>query len=437
MNLIALSQLLSADLPLDRPIAVRQGLMLTLADFRHAVAGAIPHLVGCRRVAIRIEDGFAFAIAFFATLSAGATVVLLPGGHEAARTQLAGEFDRLIEADLPTSPHPAKLRPLDAAAAQVDFFTSGSTGTPKRVTKTLAMLEREVAVLDGLWGDRGTGPVFATVPHQHLYGLMFKLLWPLSKGRPFESLSFEVWEPLVERLTAQSLLISSPAHLSRLGGLDSLPTHQRPAQIFSAAAPLPWSAAQEAKAVLGQPVTEIFGSTETGAFATRQQVGEEEPWQVLPGVEIMQSEDGCLALRTPYQEDAAWQQTADRIALAPGGFRALGRVDRIAKIEGKRIDLTDVEAALTRLPWVLQAATLILPPPDDRLAAILVLSEEGTAELAKHGAFRFSRLLRQALAPWQEPAGRPRRWRFVAELPTSALGKRTATDLIALFGPAP
>lgn len=432
MSLIALSQLLSADAPLDRPVAYRQGRLLTLRDFREAVARATPQVAGYRRAALRIEDGYAFAVAFFAILNANADVVLLPGGQQATRTQFAGEFDHLIETEI-LAGAPAPLQSLDPSAA-IDFFTSGSTGTPKRITRTLAMLEREIATLDSLWGDKDIDAVFATVPHQHLYGLMFKLLWPLAKGRPFEALSFDVWEPLLERLTDRSLLISSPAHLSRLGGLAALPTQKQPAQIFSAAAPLSLTAAREAKAVLGTSVTEIFGSTETGAFATRQQAKADEPWHTLPGVEIRQSDDGCLAVCTPYEDRAIWQQTADRIALTASGFQALGRVDRIVKIEGKRIDLGDVETSLTRLPWVRQAATLMLPPPDDRLAAILVLTEEGERALAAQGAFRFSRLLRQALAPWQEPAGRPRRWRFVTHLPTSALGKRTIADMLALFG---
>jgi len=434
MSLLALSQLLSTDAPLDRPIAYRQGKLLTLGHFREDVARATPHVAGYQRVALRIEDGYAFAVAFFAILNAGAAVVLLPGGQQAARSQFADAFDKLIEAEIePGSPAP--LRSLDPAGA-IDFFTSGSTGTPKRIIRTLTMLEREIATLDGQWGTTQVDQVLATVPHQHLYGLMFKLLWPLAKGRPFEALSFDVWEPLLERLTDRSLLISSPAHLSRLGGLAALPTQKQPAQIFSAAAPLSLTAAQEAKAVLGTAVTEIFGSTETGAFATRQQSQADEPWHTLPGVAIRQSDDGCLAVCTPYEGQATWQQTADRIVLTDSGFQALGRVDRIVKIEGKRIDLVEVETSLARLPWVRQAAALVLPPPDDRLAAILVLTEDGARELAVHGAFRFSRLLRQALAPWQEPAGRPRRWRFVAQLPTSALGKRTLADMLALFGPA-
>src|SRR5262249_38864066 len=70
------------------------------------------------------------------------------------------------------------------------------------------------------------------------------------------------------------------------------------------------------------------------------------------------------------------------------------------------------------------------------LGAVVVLTPAGEAKLAAQGAFRFSRALRRAAAERLEPAERPKYWRFVADLPSDAQGKRTLSALRALFDKA-
>jgi len=119
--------------------------------------------------------------------------------------------------------------------------------------------------------------------------------------------------------------------------------------------------------------------------------------------------------------------------LQDGTFHLLDRVDRIAKIEGKRVSLPEVERRLLDLPSVAAAAVVVLPGDKPCLAAAIVPTHQGTKTLAEQGAFRFGRSLRMSLTDRLEPAGMPRRWRFVAALPTASLGKVRAEDVIALF----
>jgi acyl-coenzyme A synthetase/AMP-(fatty) acid ligase len=72
----------------------------------------------------------------------------------------------------------------------------------------------------------------------------------------------------------------------------------------------------------------------------------------------------------------------------------------------------------------------------DRLAAALVLTEEGRLACAEMGVFRFSRLLRKNLLATHEAAAVPRQWRFVDALPHKEMGKRSDADIRALFGVA-
>jgi acyl-coenzyme A synthetase/AMP-(fatty) acid ligase len=105
----------------------------------------------------------------------------------------------------------------------------------------------------------------------------------------------------------------------------------------------------------------------------------------------------------------------------------------VVKIEGRRVSLNALERALVDLPWVQSAAVIGLPGPHGRLAAAIVPSGEGQERLAALGKFRFSRLLRAALADRLEPTSAPRLWRFVENLPSAELGKRRNSDILKLF----
>ncbi|MBV9248973.1 MAG: acyl-CoA synthetase, partial [Acetobacteraceae bacterium] len=300
-------------------------------------------------------------------------------------------------------------------------------------TRRLTELEAEVATLHGLWGEAVAGaPVMATVPHHHIYGLVFKLLWPLASGRPFAAALHHELEALLASLPSSAVIVSSPAHLTRLGGLKPLPLCTRPRMVFSAGALLPKSAAEQAHKLFGVSPTEIYGSTETGALATRQG---DVPWQPLPGNRIAASTAGRLRVSAPYVAQRASIELADRVSLTGDGrFHLLGRDDRIAKIEGKRVSLDDLERTLRELSLVMDAAALVLED-GPTLAAVVVPSLAGQEALNEEGAFRFGRTLRAALSDTHDPAALPRRWRFVDRIPEAALGKRPRDLLAALFRP--
>ena len=397
--------------------------------FRRQISGLSQTLRGCGSAALACKDSAAFAIGLFALLHAGAEVVLPPNIQPATLAELRGTVECTLDdqAVWEAVPDEAAPRPIEADAA-VRFFTSGSTGTPKLIRRSLEMLEREVVTLETMWGaSLGANPVLAMVSHQHLFGLTFKILWPLAAGRAFDSRTHEVWESLIEALADGTIVVSSPAHLSRLGGIPPLPAQKRPAVIFSAGAALPPEASEDAELILGCCPTEIFGSTETGAVATRRRTAAD--WTLLPGHHLLDHPEGLLRLSSPY--DGKTVETADLIEPRANGFRFLGRADRIAKIAGKRVGLAEVEKALIALPWIEAAATVLLSP--DRLGAVAVLTGQGQARRGRLGAFRFGRSLRRELASRLDPAAIPKLWRFVAELPPHPMGKSPAADLRALF----
>ena len=67
--------------------------------------------------------------------------------------------------------------------------------------KYLAQFETEVAAQEALWGPAlGEAAIVATSPHQHIYGLLFRLFWPLAAGRPFDAVTCAQPEELRQRL---------------------------------------------------------------------------------------------------------------------------------------------------------------------------------------------------------------------------------------------
>lgn len=314
------------------------------------------------------------------------------------------------------------------------FFTSGSTGAPKRVEKNLSRLEIEARGLDRVWGSEAAH-VVATVSHQHIYGLLFRIVWPLLSRRTADDTAATYWEDLDGKL-AGATLVSSPAHLTRLPPRRDLFTPP-PGLICSSGQLLPADAAQKCAAAFGKPVTEVLGSTETGGIAWRRQTEPEAPWTPLPNVEITQGEESALIVCSPYLQIDAPMHTGDVIEpLSDGRFLLKPRGDRVAKIDGKRVSLTRVEEALAALPSVEAAAALTLPDRKDALAAIVALNAAGRAKLEEAGAFRFSRLMRAALSSTLEPAERPKHWRFTDAIATDAQGKRVLSRLRAMFAAA-
>ncbi len=440
----ALSHLLTDTSAAAPDIAVYDGMRKSRADFRADVAGNAQRLRqdGCRGGLLLAEDSYWAAVGLFALLEAGCEVVFPPNGRPGTLEAMSDSFDRLITDPASSQANAFCLQPgapgdrpsgraLDPASP-IAFFTSGSTGAAKRIDKSLRQLEQEAAAIDAVLGSvvPPSACVHATVSHQHVYGLSFRLCWPLATGRSFEGRTHDLWESVMAVLGRNSVLVTSPAHLSRLDGM-TLPAGHRPSLILSAGAPLDREAVTKTAEVFGIAVTEIFGSTETGAIAWRNHRTADADWQALPGVSIGVSEDGCMTVQAPYVDSR--HVSADLIEMLPGGsFRFRGRSDRVVKIEGKRVDLHQVEQTLRGLPWISDAA-VILHDATRRIAAAVVVSEQGRGRLEQLGAFRFGRLLQKELSATLEPVGLPRRWRFVRDLPVAALGKRRQADIAVLF----
>ncbi|MBF6023364.1 AMP-binding protein [Lysobacter niastensis] len=441
---IGLDRIASRPLP-GRTVALANGRALDHAAFRDEASrwrSAFEAAPGSRW-ALYFDDTAAFAAALFGAWHTGKAVYLcgdnLPETVARLRAEVDGFAGDFANEDVLTAgaPHAAaEWPPLDEDATHLMVFTSGSTGDATAIGKTLSQLAREVEALQATFGDTlGDAIVHGTVSHQHIYGLLFRLLWPLASGRPIAPRLF-FHEEIVAALDRPALLVSSPAHLKRMPDtLDwsNARTHLR--AVFSSGGALPQDAAAAAGHLLGLAPTEIYGSSETGGIAWRQWRGATPPWRALPGVE-WRIADEHLEVSSPHLPTRDWWRSEDR-AEADGaqGFRLTGRADRIVKIEERRVSLGALERQLASLPQVAEVRVVVLPEARLQLAAVVVPSSDGAARLANEGRRAFARALNDGLADAQDAVTRPRRWRFVDALPMNAQGKVREADLRALFRP--
>lgn len=434
-----------------RPVAWRRGELVRRAQFLSDVSAwqaAFAAHEG-RRVALHFDDGYDFAAALYGAWHAGKQVYL-PGDTQPATLQrllpevhmCAGSLPGALQAAVPSQPQPAR-QPLDLRNTRLVVYTSGSSGEPVAIHKQLTQLDAEIHTQQATFGARvdadGPACVYATVSHQHIYGLLFYTLWPLAAGRPFVAERIVYPEEMAAHLGGRpTMLITSPAHLKRLPDtLDWNAARQGLHAVFSSGGPLPPEASAEASALMGQSPIEVFGSSETGGIAWRQRAVHGDRWNPLPGVD-WRIEEELLEVRSAHMADDQWWRTADRVKqLEEGGFMLLGRSDRIVKIEEKRVSLTAMEAALAACDEVAEARAVVLNAQGhQRLGMVVVPSPSGWQLLRGRGKRALNERLRAVLLQGVERIALPRSWRYVQALPVNAQGKSTEALLSGLFRPA-
>lgn len=439
MNWINLEHLLH---PVTSPRQVTQAPALDHAQWRLQALRLAAGLQqrGVQRLALHLEDACELAIALFGAWRAGVEVLLPADLQPATRERWHSQVDLWLS-DQPGDENLANLlgEALDPAdlnldACRISLCTSGSSGEPKRIDKHLRLLANEVNALEQLWGQGlGDAWVIGSVATQHIYGLLFRVLWPLCAGRGFERRQLPFPEDLqrASREHPSFAWVASPALLKRMGDNLDWPALSPVRRVFSSGGELPGAAATSLQERLGQWPTEILGSSETGGIAWRQGP---TPWQPFADVKLSQDEHGALRIASPYLPAGHIEQSADAVEFdSAGHFRLLGRLDRIVKLEEKRISLPMLEQALCGHPWVAEARMGVLEEGRAYLGALLALSPAGLHALRGQGRRALLEHLRRHMAGHCEALALPRRWRLVRQLPFNAQGKLPNASLQALL----
>jgi acyl-coenzyme A synthetase/AMP-(fatty) acid ligase len=422
--------------------AYTRGAVARLIRKTAVVAAGMPG----RECVLHVQDNFRFVIGFFALLHSGKDVILASNVRENT-LEAIGTRNVLSDAGLDALEDPcgdgdddvADIRPFQPKGANVVFFTSGSTGEPKRITKTFHSLYLELASIDALLSPLGRGGTMtlSTVTMSHHYGLTFLLLYSMASGFLIDATPIESPEDLACRLNQHknALLVTSPAFMDRLGRhRDSYAFPSKPYLTLCAGAPLSREGAEALRDMLGASPLEIFGSTETGIVAFRRQL-ESEAWTLAPYTKAHAAPDGRLVVTSDFAAEAECV-LGDSVGFLDGEHFVLrGRVDRMVKIEDKRVSLPEIEAALSSHGFIRQAYCLPVTNKNGRevVGACVCLSQEGREFAFESGRKKMAELLKGHMVQRIDRVAIPQKWRFVDEIPVNALSKVIHAEIAAIM----
>ena len=443
------------DNPGADPVCIRRNELITYAQMIGTVKA-----ISCQVQKYEVEnwilaanDTYYFLCGFLALLCSGKEILLPPNNQSGTlRDVIVGAEALMTDLDIATAWPTIRLDQLHAQkTANIDLHipvensflqlcTSGSTGEPKQIRKSLMTLLLEINCLEQTWGQQIQKRLFAsTVSHQHIYGLLFRVLWPLLTGRKFMCENIEYPEQLayVTQRYGDIVLISSPAYLKRM--IDVFSDGQfsyRIKTIFSSGGPLAEETAIAYTQKMQVTPIEVLGSTETGGVAYRQQVSQgENAWRKFMPVQLRCAEDiNLLEVCSPFCYTSDWYRMGDTVEmLDEERFRLSGRVDRIIKLEEKRISLDAMERQLLRHPLLDDVRVVVLDGYRTVLGAVCILSPEGQKQLEAELPRAISNHLKEYLADYFDRVTLPRKWRYVTEFPYNSQGKLTQNDLRQLF----
>lgn len=417
----------------------------------HAAAAELaqrlpPRAPVCNLCATRVG----FLVTWLAALRRGGSLLLPPSVGAADLAQLlAGMPDATVVVDNETL-----LRPLaEAGSAGLVFlpqapenppddatlawtpewdrpaaclYTSGTTGQPRPHWRTLRQLMQgaqalrarlDPAVEGGLAAWRA---IVCSVPPQHMFGFETSVMLPLLTGIPVLDrrplLPADVRAALAQ-CGGPAAWIATPLHLRALAQAGEALPDCRLALVSTM--PLAAGLAAQVEPLVGAPVIEIFGSTETGALATRRTACETR-WQPLGDVRLGRVEDGTRVTGSHFPSP---QQLADLIELADDGhFELLGRHADLVKVGGRRASLAGLNLLLQDLPGLQDGAFYL--PAGDAATSRLVLLHAGALDRAAAERWLRSRI---------DPVFLPRTWIQVDRLPRDATGKLPRAALEALW----
>ncbi len=355
-------------------------------------------------------------------------------------TDISFDNDALvISRSMMTSVSPSssiQFRLVDSDRSFIELRTSGSTGDAKTVVKPLRCFEAEVATLEATFTQMNdVDLVRATVSHSHIYGFLFCIIWPLISGRMFDCRVYrELPDSLVNSEGTSSYKeawVTSPAFWKQWSK-ERRTNDEEPKVIFCSGGPLSQDLALCVEANLKQLPVEVFGSTETGGIAWRQQSSVRSAWQVFDGI-TYSCTNKRLSISSPFTPIEGEFMCDDYVeALSDRQFHLLGRVDRIVKIAEKRVSLNRIEQITELMAGIEQCVALVLPV-NGRDFVHLVVTHREDFSMHYTSPQHLWRCVRSALNQHIDSVALPRRIMAVEQLPLNSQGKVQTKELMEFF----
>ena len=363
---------------------------------------------GIKELQIYLEDAFKFYAAFFGSLLAGvAPYVLAKPVYEPNLTAVNDEnFSNFFSSE------PANGLKFDL---QAKFYlqTSGSSGKSKMIEKSLAQMIKESEYLADELNFSAQNTFFSSVSHRHMFGLTFKVFLPLILGARVIADELNYPEAILGLELANHVFIASPVLLGALVQSPAASALKGLSGIVSAGSPLKKELRDKLGRICDARIIEIYGSTETGIVARDEGCR----LRLFGAVNAGLDGRGALNVSSPWCE---FFQTNDAASIGEGRLALQGRIDRIVKLNDKRVSLESIEAKL--LESGLLADCYCAPHPKfKRIAALLQLNDEGLKKFRKIGKKGVADELKELLK--LEFKNSVRYFKIVEKMPRNQQGK--------------
>jgi malonyl-CoA/methylmalonyl-CoA synthetase len=432
---------------------------------------------GLDRVAVLAEARLETCVAVIGALRAGVPVVPInprSGERElthilsdaepellllAPDTQAPGAFagpDRLSVdlAAVPASEDQSGWDEVDPEAPALIVYTSGTTGPPKGAVLPHRALGSNLDALADAWDWTAADTVVHGLPLFHVHGLVVGILGAIRRGGSAVHVGRFSPEAIAAALTdAATMVFGVPTMYRRLAEAAQSSSElaealSRARLLISGSAPLPVAEHERLGRLTGRSVLERYGMTETLMNTAVRADGEPGPGTVgvpVAGVDVRLVDESGAVLRVVDDETMGeievrgpnlflgylgrpeataeamrdgWFRTGDMATRDERGYiRIVGRrATDLIKSGGYKIGAGEIEAALREHAAVDDAAVTGEQDADlgEVVVAWVVLRDGAGAtedELVNHVAAQLA------------PHKRPRRVRFVSELPRNELGK--------------
>lgn len=318
------------------------------------------------------------------------------------------------------------------------FFTSGSTGTPKRIKKQFKMLAAEVA----FHGQNqkhliDENPVMiSSVAPYHMYGLLWRFFFPLANGIRTDLDVIFTPEELQHKQSVYDkvLFATTPSFLDGITRYQNQYTFENNCiGIYSSGSLLQTKTSMDACKMFGVSPFEIFGSTETGGVAGRQQKNGPQ-WTIFPPVKVNLTENNELLIESDFSCQNPYLMSDIVEKTGANTFLLKGRGDRMVKIAEERVSLPEMEERLGEYKYIDKSYVCAVDSKDRNIiCAVISLNDSGKKYIIENGRHQFIKELKQYLLNYFPNVVLPRKIRIVNDIPVNIQGKYIKSDIISMF----
>jgi Acyl-CoA synthetases (AMP-forming)/AMP-acid ligases II len=320
-------------------------------------------------------------------------------------------LDRLVES---LCQHPLE---------RFNFQTSGTTGTKKTITVALQIFASEATAVANYFVDRLR--IVSVVPEHHHFGFSFSIVLPKYLNIQVLRMAPLPTNTFINSLRNGDLLMAFPrfwqALLPVVQHLNSNQLLSIDLKGLSSTSPCPSEVWDMLSQQLLCEMTEIYGSTETGAVGYRQ--NSRQPFNLLSHwVRIDDGKDVFLSRKRNQGEKNISEPLLDRMEwVNERQFLPLGRIDHAVQVGGVNVYPEEVAKVIATHPDVQECAVRLMRPEEGvRLKAFIVPMQSITLEEC-HTSFGepFRRWLQQQFSA----PSCPKAFSFGQDLPRNDMGK--------------